>query len=332
MNQLPDIILIDFCEWLKQQIEIKHTVGSISFIFKERNVKLLEHCAKLYLDSYENDELQNKNKASAIVPKINASEMIECLIEMFSREPSKEDMLLDDNNNPCQNNAHINPDLTVEAEFLEWLISKYEQPINLENLSIREFNRLANYFRVECQKNENDIHKLIFSFKYTHQYVLADKFLGNIQQKTLNIAKEFGYVWGRGYNRSAKFRCLIIPNKKDGLAFIDAFENSWEHLHNTSGDYLNILFSKADYTKSSSQALNQIHYIYDDLKKLDPAVIIWDEKIVTAQRICISNLDVNKLSMVIECIINEIRDNKNLDRIVAVTNALIRKIHQTNHK
>jgi hypothetical protein len=92
------------------------------------------------------------------------------------------------------------------------------------------------------------------------------------------------------------------------------------------------LFSKADYTKSSSQALNQIHYIYDDLKKFAPAVIVWDEKIVTAQRICISNLDVNKLSMVIECIINEIRDNKNLDRIVAVTSALIRKIPQTNHK
>jgi hypothetical protein len=252
MNQIPDIILIDFCEWLKQQIETKHTVGSISFIFKERNVRLLEHCAKLYLDSYENNELQNKNKASAIVPNINASEMIEYLIEMFSRKPSKEDILIEGNNISDHNNAQNKPDLTVEAEFLEWLISKYEQPINLENLSIREFNRLANYFRVECQKNENDIHKLIFSFKYTHQYVLADKFLGNIQQKTLNIAKEFRYVWGRGYNRSAKFRCLIIPNKKDGLAFIDAFENSLEHLHNTSGDYLNILFNKAD-------TLNPVH-------------------------------------------------------------------------
>ena len=323
MNQIPDIILIDFCEWLKQQIETKHTVGSISFIFKERNVRLLEHCAKLYLDSYENNELQNKNKASAIVPNINASEMIECLIDSFSREPSNENILIEGNNISDHNNAHNKPDLTLEAEFLEWLISKYEQPISLENLSIREFNRLANFFRVEYQKNENDIQKLTFSFKHMHQYVLADKLLGNIPQKTLNKAEKLGYIWGKHYNRSAKYRCLIIPNKKYALDFIDAFENSWEHLHNTSCDYLNILFSKADYTKTGSQALNQIHYIYEDLKKLAPAVIIWDEKIVNAQRICVSNLDINKLHMVIECIINTIREKSNIDKIVEVTNTFI---------
>lgn len=323
MKTIPDIILIDFCEWLKQQIEIKHTVGSISFIFKGRNVRLLEHCAKLYLDSYENNELQKKNIASAIVPNINASEMIECLIDSFSREPSNENILIEGNNISDHNNAHNKPDLTLEAEFLEWLISKYEQPINIENLSIREFNRLANFFRVEYQKNENDIQKLTFSFKHMHQYVLADKLLGNIPQKTLNKAEKLGYVWGKHYNRSAKFRCLIIPNKKDSLAFIDAFESRWEHLHNLSYDYLNIIFSKADYTKSGSEIKNQIHYISDDLKKLAPAVIIWDEKILNAQRICISNLDINKLHMVIECIINTIREESNIDKIVEVTNAFI---------
>lgn len=207
MNQIPDIILIDFCEWLKQQIETKHTVGSISFIFKERNVRLLEHCAKLYLDSYANNEL---HKASTIVPSINASEMIECLIDIFSREPSNENLLTEGNNISDHNNAHNKPDLTVEARFLEWLISKYEQPIDLEKLSIREFNRLTNSFRVECQKNENDIQKLIFSFKHRHQYVLADKLLGNAPQKTLNKAEELGYVWGKYYNISAKYRCLIM--------------------------------------------------------------------------------------------------------------------------
>jgi hypothetical protein len=116
---------------------------------------------------------------------------------------------------------------------------------------------------------------------------------------------------------------LIIPNKKYALDFIDAFENSWEHLHNTSCDYLNILFSKADYTKTGSQALNQIHYIYEDLKKLAPSVIIWDEKILNAQRICVSNLDINKLHMVIECIINTIREESNIDKIVEVTNTFI---------
>lgn len=334
MNQIPDIIIIDFCEWLKQQIETQHTVGSISFIFKEKYSTLLEHCAKLYLDSISSDETYDKsdrNLASSITSSIDANSLVNNLIKIFSYGPSPKY-----NNSYYRNSEsiglsfmiNVEADKDIEVDFLEWLIDNIQRPIDFEQISIREFKLLTKKYQTDCHKNDNDIQKLISSFRNTNRYVFADKLINLLSKKSLKKAKDLGYVWGRYYNPNVRFKCLIIPLKKDIESYVDFIETSWDDLHYLTDNYLDIYYSKSDYVRSGFQTLNQLHYLSDELKKHAPAIILWKDRIVNAKSICISDLDNNELFKVIEQLVNAIREDMSIDEIVEDTNMFIKNLQK----
>ena len=298
MNQIPDIILIDFCEWLKQQIEAKLTVGSISYIFKEDYSSLLEHCAKLYLDTTRNNK-GNNNLSSDITSNITAEILVSNLIELFSDGPSQKHNI--DNNNNIKSTSmywgymtHIKSDKCIEVDFLEWLIDNNQGPIDFSQLSLRAFKHLANSFQNDCNKSNSDIQKLVKTFKETNRYVLADKLVSLLSNKSLKKAQDLGYIWGRYHSSQVKFKCLIIPLKKHIDSYIDFIENRWEDLHHLTENYLDIYYSKSDYCHSGFQTLKQLHYLSADLKKHAPAIIIWQDRIVNAKSICISDAFLHK--------------------------------------
>ena len=334
MNQIPDIILIDFCEWLKQQIETQHTVGSISFIFKEKYSTLLEHCAKLYLDSITSDETYDKadrNLATSITSSIDANSLVNNLIKVFSHGPSpKYNNSYDLNSESIGLSLMINveADKDIEVDFLEWLIDNIQKPIDFEQISIREFKLLTKKYQTDCHKNDNDIQKLISSLRNTNRYILADKLINLLSKKSLKKAKDLGYVWGRYYNPNVRFKCLIIPLKKDIESYVDFIETRWDDLHYLTDNYLDIYYSKSDYVRSGFQTLNQLHYLSDELKKHAPAIILWKDRIVNAKSICISDLDNGELFKVIEQLVNDIRADMSLDEIVEDTNMFIKNLQK----
>ena len=331
MNQIPDIILIDFCEWLKQQIETQHTVGSISYIFKVEYTSLMEHYAQLYLNVNSNNRVKN-NISPDITSNITPAILVSNIIELFSHGPSSKHYFDNSDNSTipmylgCM--THIRSDKSIEVDFLEWLIDNIQEPIDFGQLSLRAFKHLANDFQHNCCKTDSDIQKLVKTFKETNRYVLADKLASLLSKNSLKKAKDLGYIWGRYHNTQVKFKCLIIPLKKYIDSYIDFIENHWEDLNELTENYLDIYYSKSDYYHSGFQTLNQLHYLSADLKKHAPAIIIWEDRIVNAKSICISDLDNNELFKVIEQLVNHIREDMSIDEIVEDTNMFIKNMQK----
>ena len=326
MNQIPDIILIDFCEWLKQQLENDHTIDSMAHIIKHENARALERLAKIYLTTSSSNEDDNNYNNSRNTSNINAHTIACYLIELFSKTPDTIPNIYQSETKFMSFLTCMNSDRCIEVDFLEWLIDNVKKPINFDQISDKEFNVLTNKFRLDCHKSDADIQKLISSFRLSNKYVLADKLKKLVPIKTFSKAKDLGYIWGRYYNSNVRFKCLVIPLQKEIETYIEFIEKSRDDLHELTGNYLDIYYSKSDYTHSGFHTLNHLHYLSDNLRTNAPAIIIWEDRIVNAKSINISDLDSNDLFKVIEHLVNDIRNNMDIAEIVEKANIFIREL------
>lgn len=326
MNQIPDIIIIDFCEWLKQQIETDHTVDSISYIIKRENARALERFVKIYLTTSSSNEDDNNYNNSRNTSNIDAHTIICYLIELFSKNPETVSNIYHSEANFMSCLINMKSDRCIEVDFLEWLIDNVKKTMNFDQISDKEFKILAEDFCSDCHKSDEEMQKLISSFRRSNKYVLADKLKKLVPVKTFSKAKDLGYIWGRYYNSNVKYKCLVIPLQRDIKTYVEFIEKSRDDLHELTNNYLDIYYSKSDYTHSGFQTLKRLHYLSDNLKTRAPAIIIWEDRIVNAKSICISDLDNNELFKVIEQIVNDIREHMTINEIVEDTNMFIKKL------
>lgn len=220
----------------------------------------------------------------------------------------------------------VNLDLDIEVDFLEWLIQTSGEPIDFRKMPLKTFEVLASKFQMECEKTEIEKQKLIRSFKQTNYIVLSEKLATVLPSSTVKRAKDLGYIFSRYQDKNIRFKCFIVPLQADADEYIELMENRWYDLHYLSGDYLDIYYSKTDYGKSGYQITNQMSHIPNYLKTKAPVIVLWEQNLENAQGIDITRLNNIAMFEVIRCIVNSIRDGKNIDQIVKEANQMSKEL------
>ena len=391
MNLLPDMIIIDFCEWLKKIIFLqrkdidfldlmldeqynqdlqeyasyflrqyepsvkgilhqfieseyfdkslnkcnKFLKRSFSIPYDLRYPEEFIHCAfhegwfdksfcQFYKEVYGNlKHLNRANKVENVTPR----ELTESARFLFSN--AKYDLWIQEEKQWVLNYmTHLDLDLHIESDFLEWLIKTNGEPIDIRKMPLSVFEKMAEQFQLDCNKSKKDREKLIRSFKQKDLKVLSEKLSAVLPIKTAKRAKDLGYIVERYQNRNIPFKCFIMPLQADSKEYKNLIEKRWGDLHHLSGNYLDIYYSSVDYGKSGYEIMNRMNFIPDELKTKAPVIVIWDTDLSKANGIDISRLKNGDIFEVIRNVVNSIQNNKMLDEIVEEANQMSKKLRE----
>ena len=383
MNPLPSMTVIDFCEWLSN--ELKRTEDNLdlfdllldknyrSYLLKfaddflsiQEKVNAVKQMLRIYIDSNEfeqaikelaqhygglsladficldifsygvlwhsfnsfcknnhyrlkrDDEIDEGIFPNVILekrhlsPKKLASSAAELASTASYRNYSEpEDKII----LRCMNK--VNTNLNIEIEFLEWLIQVDGQPLDFRKMPLEVFKLLASKFQIECDKTDSEIRKLTSSFKQRDAPVLFEKLSNVLAPNTSKRAKELGYIVARYQDKRVRFKCFIVPLQTDKAQYKRLIKARWYDLHYLSGDYLDIYYSDVDYGRSGFEIMNSMSQLPPSLKTKAPAIILWEKGLADAQDIDITKLDDSDIFEVIRCIVNLIRENKDMHQII----------------
>lgn len=389
MNLLPDMIIIDFCEWLKRTIRLEHQdLDFLDLMLNEQCAEELREYASLFLRQYDpsiKSMLHQFIESEYFEKSLDKCDRIlkehfhyeswsdygfihyvfheGCFDKSFcqfykatygnmkytnngSRVRNVRPQELADSSRFLFSNAnsiswiqeekqwvlhfmnHLDLDLHIEGDFLEWLIKTNGEPIDIRKMPLSVFERLAEQFQVECNKNKKDKENLIRSFKQKDLIVVSEKLLTILPVKTAKRAKDLGYIIERYQEKSIPFKCFIMPLQVESKEYKDLIEKHWGDLHHLSGNYLDIYYTDVDYGKSGYEIMSRMHFIPDRLKTKAPVIVIWDTDLSKAQGIDISRLNNADIFEVIRGVVNSIQNKYELDKIVTEANQMSKKLRE----
>lgn len=391
MNLLPDIIIIDFCEWLKKNIIPQHNdVDFLDLILDERYYTDIQKYASNFLQRYKpsvkgmlyqfieseyfdkslkrcDDYLREyydlpyewwsdydffyrifhkeffqegfyqfyKSTYADFVYKckgnqtrnISPQELVNSSRNLFSHI-NYDPWVQNERKWALQYINRLDLDLHIESDFLEWLIKTNGEPIDIRKMPLSVFEKIADKFKIDCNKSNKDRDKLIKSFKQKDLIVLSEKLLTVLPIKTARRAKDLGYIIERYQDKNIPYKCLIMPLQADSKEYVDLIEKRWEDIHYLSGNYLDIYYSAVDYGKSGYEIMNQINFIPDRLKAKVPVIVIWNTDLNNAQGIDINRLNNADIFDVIRTIVNSIKNKNSLSKIVEEANQMTKKLRE----
>jgi len=373
MNQLPNMMVLDFCEWLKRKFSVdfesyeSQELDVLDLILDEEFNSCLRRYAEEYLknnstiksllhqfiDSMEFDEclehcnLRCFDKGYRFEPKDLYWYFYECCnckscykyfdkfirnIEIgnynndtYYNEVSPYDLAdyvrYSIGNSTPQTINFMNVleiDLTIEIDFLEWLIRTENKPINISLMPLEIFENLVTKYQSDCCKDDKAKQKLIKAFKQSDSNRLAQKLKAVLSYDTERKAKSLGYIVERYSDRKIPYKCIILPlgTKKSSREYQRLIKDFWYDLHYMSGDLLDIYYSEVDYGKSGYEIANALSYMPQHFKGKLPGIALWQDDMKKALNIHIGSLNSSDVFAVISKIVELIQANTPFETIV----------------
>lgn len=394
MNLLPDMIILDFCQWLQNTaIFEQRDIDLWDLIVDEQYTQALKQYAIVFLQQYkpsfksilhsyidseefddsietcrfyrEEIELDRRNggkihysfihhcfhegrfdhsfcrfirryygdidnfRITGSFQRIKPYELTQSVRYIFSNI-QHEPWLQRDKKMVLNFINRLNVDLDIEIDFLEWLIDTYSKPLDIHKMPLQTFEKYAEDFKLNCNKTESDIKKLIKSFKQTDLIILSEKLLSALPFSTAKKAKDLGYIIHRYQDINVKYKCFIVPLQAESDEYKELVTKRWSDLHHLSGNYLDIYYTSTDYGKSGFEIMNRMNYIPDNLKTRAPIIVLWENDLAKAKGIDISRLDNADVYEVIQHIVNLIQKKMCFDDIIVEANQMSRKLRDAH--
>lgn len=387
MNLLPDMVVLEFCEWLKSSVvlnseeydifdllldaQYSHELREYAEDFLIQYIPSIKSILHEYIESEYFDESLNcckktfdKTNSYKLCSFCDEISIHECFHkghfdQSFSRymkevcRGNKEridyrniqpydlansasylfshattDVIKKDNNPIIHFMNSVDVDLSVEIDFLEWLLSSNSNLIDIPKMPLRTFEIVVDKFIADCGKNINDKKKLIKSFKYSDFTVLSQKLLSVLPIKTMRPEKNIRNIIERYQDETVRFKCFIIPRKADTKEYKELIEKRWIDLHHMSGNSLDIYYTETDYGKSGYEIMNRMKFIPSSLKSQAPIIVIWENSLQNAKGIDINRLDNEDIFDVIQCVVNSIRSGQPIEVIVKNANNMSKELRE----
>jgi|GEM_PF-1126249 len=389
MNALPSMIVLDFCEWLKNRAKQPHGenyTDMFDLIFNGEYSGNLRRLAKEYLrgsnnslrgllhrfiDSEEFNNCCEKHCHPFYIEEWNGSHRIHpkefryflhhcfrCpeLDKAFYRFTRRYES---DNSNGDNYDGNVTPealadsvkfyfeyqkdepfvmnfmtglsvDMSLEIDFLEWLMINKGKPMNLNKMPINLFESIADEYCTYAERPTDDRQKLIKAFKQSDTVSLGKKIVAALSKTQSEKMKSLGYIYDRYADEKIPFRCFFLPLASDGDAYEKFIKKHWLDLHTLSGDYLDIYYSEEDYGKSGYAIKDGMRMVPKDLPGKLPCLVIWKDNLRYAQSIDICGLTDNEIVRLISEIVDLIKQEKNLDIILTEAKKMAKQINQAH--
>ena len=297
MNPLSSMIVLDFCEWLKNRIEAtddQSDVDIIELVLNDEYRSYLKKYSREYL-AEGGFKLELKNLWG---PPISDERLADStrFILTSRKEPRLTNFM-----------RATNLNLFIEIDFLEWLMISKNKPINLQKMPLQVFEGLVDEFCAIERKHSDEKKTLIKAFKQTDPVALARKLLAVLTNSQSNKMKSLGYIYDRYSNHSIPYKCLFLSLAANAESFKSFINKYWIDLNNLSGDHLDIYYSEQELGKSGYEIRNDIKSIPKYLPGKLPCIVLWGENMSSAKVIDIKGLSDENLVRLISVIVDLIK-------------------------
>lgn len=216
-------------------------------------------------------------------------------------------------------------DLSLEVDFLDWLLISKSKPIDLQRMPLDVFEKLVDEFFANEDRAPSGRKRLVKAFKQSDPISLAAKlstFLTKSQEKKM---KSLGYLYDRYSSSKIPYRSLFLPLAADADSFKTFINKYWEDLNELSSNYLDIYYSEAELKKSGYETRQLIKAIPKHLPNDLPCILIWADKMETARMIDIKDLSPDEIFRLISRIVDMIKQGQTLDQIVERATGLVKE-------
>jgi hypothetical protein len=222
----------------------------------------------------------------------------------------------------------LGTDLSLEIDFLEWLMLNIGNPINLNKMPLSLFENIADDYCKFANRHSDDKTKLVKSFKQSDTVSLGKKLVAVLTHTQADKMKSLGYIYDRYSNETIPFRCFFLPLASDGDAFKKFIKKNWVDLHTMSGNHLDIYYSEEDFGSSGYAIKNGMRMAPKDLPGKLPCLVIWQDKLQDAQAVDIEGLSDREIVRLIAVIVDLIKADKPLKIILKEATDMAKKINQ----
>lgn len=224
----------------------------------------------------------------------------------------------------------LSADLSLEIDFLEWLMLNKGKPMNLNRMPISLFESIADEYCDHANRFSDDKRKLVKAFKQSDTISLGKKLVAVLSRTRAERMKDLGYIYDRYVSERVPFRCFFLPLASDGDAFENFIKKHWLDLHTMSGDHLDIYYSEEDYGKSGYAIKDGMRMAPKDLPGKLPCLVIWQDNLQFAQTIDIEGLSDKDIVRLIAEIVDSIKLGKTLNTISLEAKKIAEQINQAH--
>lgn len=388
MNALPSMIVLDFCEWLKNRATQQHGEnytdmfdlilndeyrGNLIWLAEEylqgggNSMRGLlhrfidseefdrccnEHCHPFFFEEWNHhrphpEELRYFLHRCYLCPEVDRA--FERFIRRYYDENANgfkydgrvtPETLADSvkvyfdyqKNEPFVMNfmTMLSSDLSLEIDFLEWLMLNKGKPMNLNKMPLPLFESITDEYCDYANRFSDDKRKLVKAFKQSDTISLGKKLVAVLSRTQAERMKSLGYIYDRYASEKVPFRCFFLPLASDGDAFENFIKKHWLDLHTMSGDHLDIYYSEEDYGKSGYAIKDGMRMAPKDLPGKLPCLVIWKDNLRFAQTIDIEGLSDKEIVRLIAEIVDSIKLGKTLNTISLEAKKMAKQINQAH--
>ena len=293
MIHLPDIQVVDFCDWLSIQI-MKHMQYENGFVllFSGNN---LERYAKEYLrqpnfNNDKNQSIQYSNRQHYT----SANELASRTIDEISYYEFYHKALYNS----------LKRSSVIEFDFLKWYSEnkKNLHKISLQSIPYEIFERIVSTYISERGMSADTKRKLLKIYKRTgwNRFInWTKKIITHKEDRDLDNTLR------RYCTHSARFNCLILPlsDPESQKQFRTLIGDYWDNLNDLSGDILDIYYSESDLNKTGYIIAERLSSLPQKLKKEAPCLVLWDRSLSEAESVSTEGLSYKQVFFLIKSIV-----------------------------
>lgn len=308
MERLPDFLVLDFCEWLKQSIICKTEYDDIDIwdlLFDDRYEDILTKKAEEYCNRRCDKNLYYWRHLS---PGALTYYLKVCYQDSL-QENQKDGWFL-----------HLEIEKRpIEIDFLEWLEEENARKDTIEKVDLMPVDVFEEYAHRFCEDTGSGVEierKLVKRFKRSEPGSMLSKLNWLLPYGSAYRKKGFRYVSQRYLADSDTYKCLLLPIELDYPMFRRLVTKHWKDLNDLSADYLDIYYCFENYGKSGYDLMEQLHYLPEKVHAKLPCIVLWKENMDEALCVSIDGLSVEDVYYLIREIVDLIIQRKTLDEII----------------
>lgn len=312
MERLPDFLVLDFCEWLKQSIICKTEYDDIDMwdlLFDDRYEDMLTKKAEEYCNRRCDKNLYYWRHLS---PRALTYYLKVCYQNSLQENQKDSWFLhLEIENRP------------IEIDFLQWLEEENARKDTIEKVDLMPVDVFEEYAHRFCEDTGSGVEierKLVKRFKRSEPGSMRSKLNWLLPYGSVYGGKGFRYVSQRYLADSDTYKCLLLPIKSDYPMFRKLVTKHWKDLNDLSADYLDIYYCFENYGASGYDMVKQLHYLPDKVHAKLPCIILWKESMDEGLCTSIDGLSAEDVYYLIREIVDLIIQGKTLNEIVEGAN------------
>lgn len=222
-------------------------------------------------------------------------------------------------------------ELSEELSFLEWMAIKKEPAEAFCKMPYDIYADYVERYIKENDKGNTERYRLLRDYQNRgwKRIIEEVKVLFRFKQRK---EKSISDIFKRYLSGDIQYKCIVLPlsDNESQIVYKRLINDSWKDLNSCTGNYMDIYYSESDTGKSGFDIAAELETLPDKLKKKAPCLIIWKNRLSSADSISINDLDNHQIVDLIRMIVEDIQTKKEFGSIIVEARNKVKEMQDSN--